>query len=53
MTIVGLDRAPRHLHLHHNFTRIVPGHILGLCLRIRRLGVRISSGALIFNKNMC
>jgi hypothetical protein len=39
------SRASRHLHLHDNRTRIVPGRVIGLCLRIRRLGVRIPSGA--------
>ena len=29
------SRASRHLHLHDNRTRIVPGRAIGLCLRIR------------------
>jgi hypothetical protein len=33
------------LQLHDNTTRIVPGRNIGLCLRIRRFGVRIPSGA--------
>jgi hypothetical protein len=37
--------ASRHLHLQDVSTRIVPGRVIGLCLRIRRLGVRIPSGA--------
>jgi hypothetical protein len=41
------SRASRHHHLHADRTRIVPGRTIGLCLRIRRLGVRISSGAQI------
>jgi hypothetical protein len=45
------SRATRHLHLHDVRTRIVPGRTIGLCLRIRRLGVRIPSGALIFSVN--
>jgi hypothetical protein len=40
------SRAPRHLRLHDNRTRMMPGHALRPCLRIRRLGVRIPSGAL-------
>jgi hypothetical protein len=39
------SRASRHLHLHGNRTRIAPGRSVGPCLRIRRLGVRIPSGA--------
>jgi len=42
MTTVGLpDTSIR----HGKGTRIVPGRTIGLCLRIRRLGVRIPSGA--------
>ena len=37
--------AARHLHLHNARTHIVPGRAVGLCLRIRRLGVRIPSVA--------
>jgi hypothetical protein len=33
------SRASRHHHLHADRTRIVPGRTIGLCLRIRRLGV--------------
>jgi len=40
------SRAPRHLHLHDSRTGIMPGHTIRPCLRIRRLGVRIPSGAL-------
>ncbi len=36
-------RASRHLHLHDNRIRITPGCAINLCLRIRRLGVRIRS----------
>jgi hypothetical protein len=43
MTTVGPSPHP---HLHDNRTRIVPGRTIGLCLQIRRLGVRIPSGAL-------
>ena len=39
------SRASRHLHLHDNRTRTVPVRTIGPCLRIRRLGVRIPSGA--------
>jgi hypothetical protein len=39
------SRAPRHLPLHDIGVRIVPVHAFGLFLRIRRLGVRIPSGA--------
>jgi hypothetical protein len=38
-------RASRHLHLHDNRIRITPGCAINLCLRIRRLRVRIPSGA--------
>ena len=40
------SRASRQLHLHGNRTHIVPGRAVCPCLRIRRLGVRIPSGAL-------
>lgn len=30
------SRASRLLHLHNTSTRIVPGHDIGVCLRIRR-----------------
>jgi hypothetical protein len=42
MTTVEL---PRHLSPHDNRTHIVPDRTIGLYLRIRRLGVRIPSGA--------
>ena len=45
MTTVGLPDTSTYTHLHADRTRIVPGRKIGLCLRIRRLGVRISSGA--------
>ena len=38
-------RASRHPRLHDTRTRIAPGHASRPCLRIRRLGVRIPSGA--------
>ena len=41
------SRATRHLHHDDNRTSIVPGHAYRPCLRIRRLGVRIPSGALV------
>ena len=39
------SRAPPHPHPHDSRTRIMPDHATRPCLRIRRLGVRIPSGA--------
>jgi hypothetical protein len=39
------SRARLHPQLHHTSASIMPGHAIRPCLRISRLGVRISSGA--------